>query len=171
MSLGPGFAKPRFLLLFTALGDGTMRLVQARRSPMHVFMVKHDGFERSNAPIRHVAQIPPETPNGPQMLHISMARIDPYCDYSSYFEYWSSYYYYYLIHTTHYTTLHRTPLVRAQRRATMKASDTTRTSTDRRAKPVRIVAPQEGSSGGVPRSVFNPPQTPCGSMPVVSGLN
>ena len=64
-----------FLLLFTALGDGTMRLVQARRSPMHVLTVKHNGFERSNAPIRHVAQIPPEPPNGPRMLHISMAEL------------------------------------------------------------------------------------------------
>ena len=73
-----------FLLLFTALGDGTMRLVQARRSPMHVLTVKHNGFERSNAPIPHVAQIPPETPNGPQMLHISMAPIDPYYEYSIY---------------------------------------------------------------------------------------
>ena len=79
----PGVVKPppgrlrgcSFLLLFTALGDGTMRLVQARRSVMHVLTVKHNGFERSNAPIRHVVQIPPEPPNGPQMLHISMAEL------------------------------------------------------------------------------------------------
>ena len=56
-----------FLLLFTALGDGTMRLVQAWWSLVHVFIVKHDGFEHSNGPIPPVAQIRPGTSNGPQM--------------------------------------------------------------------------------------------------------
>ena len=64
----PGRLRARsFLLLFTALGDGTVRLVQARRSVMHVLTVKHNGFERSNAPIPPVAQIRPGTPNGPEM--------------------------------------------------------------------------------------------------------
>ena len=64
-----------------------MRFVEAIWSVVSLFVVKHNGFERSNAPMPHVAQIPPGTPNGPQMLHISMTPIDPYCEYSIYFEY------------------------------------------------------------------------------------
>ena len=56
-----------FLLLFTTLWLHGERLVQARRSLVHVFIVKHDGFEHSNGPIPPVAQIRPGTSNGPQM--------------------------------------------------------------------------------------------------------
>ena len=56
-----------FLLLFTTLWLHGERLVQARRSVVHVFIVKHNGFEHSNGPIPPVAQIRPGTSNGPQM--------------------------------------------------------------------------------------------------------
>ena len=56
-----------FLLLFTTLWLHGERLVQAWWSVVHVFIVKHNGFEHSNGPIPPVAQIRPGTSNGSQM--------------------------------------------------------------------------------------------------------
>ena len=68
VTLPQGISPRSFLLLFTALGDGTMRFVEAIWSPLHVFVVKHNGFERSNGPIPPVAQIRPGISNGAQMV-------------------------------------------------------------------------------------------------------
>ena len=43
-----------FAAIYSTFGS-CKRLVQARRSPMHVFIVKRYGFEHSNAPIPPVA--------------------------------------------------------------------------------------------------------------------
>ena len=83
-----------FLLLFTTLWLHGERLVQARRSVVHVFIVKHNGFEHSNGPIPPVAQIRPGTPNGPPMLHILMAPSDQYYEYYKYYTYFKYYEYY-----------------------------------------------------------------------------